>query len=322
MRTDKLKAKKISGNQFAQMAKNQVRIFKKNWQLLLLCAPALIATLIFKYVPMTGIVMAFKNYTYRDGIFGSKWIGLKNFEYLFKSPDLWRITRNTVGYSLIFLVVGLIVEMGIALLMFEIDNKASLKFYQSYLQFPRFMSWVIVGFITYALFNPSMGVLNQILSSLGLDRVDVYSEAKYWPLILTVCNEWKAIGGGCIMYYAALMGIDGALYEAAALDGANRWQQTVHISLPALVPVATIIGILAIGGIFSEDFGLFYQIPRGIGKLYETTDIINTYVFRGLQNSNFSASSAVGLAQGILGLAMTLFANGVVKKVAPENAMF
>lgn len=299
-----------------------VQKIKKNWQLLVLCVPSLVGYLLFNYVPMFGIVMAFKDYKYNLGIFGSKWCGFKNFNYLTKSPDLWRITRNTVGYSVLFLIVSIVVEIVVALLLYEISNKKALKFYQTCMQLPRFMSWVVIGFVTYAMFNPSYGVLNQMLEFIGWRHVDVYSNESYWPYILTICNEWKAVGAGCIMYYAALMGVDASLYEAASIDGANRWRQTWHISLPSLIPIATILAIMAIGGIFSGDFGLFYQIPRNVGILYETTDIVNTYVYRGLQSANYSASSAVGVLQSVLGLIMVLFANGVVKKVAPENAMF
>lgn len=302
--------------------RHQAVVFKKNWQLLLLCLPALTAYILFQYVPMAGVVLAFKNYKYNLGIFGSEWAGLKNFKYLLSSPDLWRITRNTVGYSLAFLVVGLFLEIGVALLLFEIDHRRSLKFYQTCMQFPRFMSWVIVGFITYALFNPSYGVLNQLLSALGLERVDVYSNVSSWPIILIVCNAWKGVGAGSIMYYAALMGIDHSLYEAAAIDGATRWQQTRYISIPSLVSIATIMAILQIGNIFTADFGLFYQIPRNIGLLYPTTDIVNTYVFRSLQGGRYTAGAATGLLQSVLGLIMVLLANGIVKKIAPENAMF
>lgn len=304
------------------MKKKIFKNIKRNWQFLVLCMPALIGYLLFNYVPMAGIVMAFKKYKYNLGIWGSEWIGLKNFDYLLKSPDLWRLVRNTVGYSVLFLVVNMVCEIAVALLLYEIDHKKSLKFYQTCMQFPRFMSWVIVGFITYAIFSPPYGVLNQILEALGMNRIDVYSKASYWPFILVICNLWKAVGGGCIMYYAALMGIDGSLYEAAAVDGASRWQQTWHISLPSLIPIATIMGIMAIGSIFNSDFGLFYQIPRNVGTLYETTDVVTTYIFRGLQGANYSASSAIGVLQSILGLILVTTANAIVKKVAPENAMF
>jgi len=304
------------------VVRHQAIVFKKNWQLLILCIPALTAYILFQYVPMAGIVLAFKKYKYNLGIFGSEWVGFKNFEYLFKSPDLWRITRNTVGYSVAFLLVGLLVEVGIALLLYEIDNRKSLKFYQTYLQFPRFMSWVVVGFISYALFNPTYGVLNQLLSAVGVNRLDVYSKPSAWPIILVIFDQWKGAGTGMILYYAALMGIDHSLYEAAAIDGATRWQQTKYISIPSLASVATIRLILQIGNIFSGDFGLFYQIPRNIGLLYPTTDIVNTYVFRSLQGGRYTAGAATGLLQNVLGLIMVLLTNKIVKKIAPENAMF
>ena len=296
--------------------------FKKNWQLLALCLPALILYILFNYVPMAGLVMAFKDYKYNLGIWGSQWNGLKNFDYLFRSQDLWRITRNTVGYSLWFLIVEMVSNISVALLLFEIDNRKSLKFFQTVMQFPRFMSWVIVGFVSYAIFSPLYGVLNHILEALGRGQIDVYSDASYWPVILTLFKIWKGVGGGCIMYYAVLMGIDGALYEAAAIDGASRWRQTRHISLPSLIPLATIMGILAIGNVFTGDFGLFYQIPRNVGTLYPTTDIVETYIYRALAGSNFAVGAAVGFLKSVLGLLMTLGANGVVKKIAPENAMF
>lgn len=301
---------------------NWLVTFRKNWQLLMLCIPALIIYILFNYIPMIGAVMAFKDYRYNLGIFGSEWCGLANFEYLFRSTVLWRVVRNTVLYSLAFLVVGMILEMTVALLLYEINNRKCLKFYQTCMQFPRFMSWIIVGYITYAILNPASGVLNQVLSQMGMDNIDVYREPSAWPMILTVVNAWKALGVGCIMYYAALMGIDSSLYEAAAIDGANRWQQTLHISLPGLVSLATIKGILAIGDIFNGNLDLFYQIPRNVGILYPTTDVIPTYVFRALQGANYSAGSAVGLAQGVVGLIMITIANGVVRKIAPENAMF
>lgn len=312
----------MSRKGLAGAIRHQVVVFKKNWQLLLLCLPALTAYILFQYVPMAGIVLAFKNYKYNLGIFGSEWAGFKNFEYLLRSPDLWRITRNTVGYSVAFIVAGLIVEVGIALLLYEIDNRKALKFYQTYLQFPRFMSWVVVGFITYALFNPTYGVLNQVLSSLGMERIDVYSKASYWPPIMVILDQWKGAGAGCILYYAALMGIDHSLYEAAAIDGATRLQQTRHISIPCLAGVASIRLILQIGNIFDGDFGMFYQIPRNIGLLYPTTDNVATYVFRSLQAGRYTAGAATGLLKSVLGLIMVVLTNGIVKKIAPENALF
>ena len=299
------------------------RRFRANWELLLLCVPAIFCYIVFSYIPMIGLVMPFKNYKYNLGLFGSKWVGLKNFEFLFRSTDLWRITRNTVGYGLIFLVVCTVVNIGIALLLFEIkERRGALKTYQTIMTFPNFMSWVIVGFITYAIFNPTLGVMNQLIRALGGKGVDVYSNPAYWPFIIPIVNAWKGLGMGSMMYLANLLGIDGSLYEAATIDGANRWQQTRYISIPNIIPLWTIMTILAVGGLFRGDFGLFFQIPRNIGLLYETTDIIDTFVYRGLQSNNYGQSSAVGFIQSFLGLICVGGTNWIVTKISPENAMF
>lgn len=296
---------------------------RSNWELLLLCIPAVACYIIFSYVPMIGLVLPFKNYKYNLGLFGSKWVGLKNFNFLFKSVDLWRITRNTVGYSLAFLIIGSIVNIGIALLLFEIkERRGALKAYQTIMTFPNFMSWVIVGFITYAIFNPVLGVMNQFIRALGGTGVDVYSSPAYWPFIIVFVNSWKGLGMGSMMYLANLLGIDASLYEAATIDGANRWQQTRYISIPSIIPLWTIMTILAVGSMFRGDFGLFYQIPRNVGLLYETTDIIDTFVYRGLQTNNYGQSSAVGFIQSVLGLICVGGTNWIVSKISPENAMF
>lgn len=302
--------------------KGPCRIFKSNWELLALCLPALICYILFAYMPMGGLVMAFKDFRYDLGIFGSPWNGTKNFDFLMKSVDLWRIIRNTVLYSAAFIVVGLISNVSVALLLFEISSRKALKIYQTIMTLPNFLSWVIVGYITYALFNPVLGVLNQVLAVLNTNPVNVYIDIKYWPFILAFVNIWKNIGMGCIIYYAALVGIDPLLYEAARIDGASRWQQTWHISIPGLIPLMTIMTIMAIGSMFGGDFGLFYQIPRNVGVLYETTDIIDTYVFRGLKTGNFAMSSAVGLVQSVVGLVLILLTNLAVKKISPENSLF
>ena len=298
-------------------------IFQKNFELLSLCIPALVGYILFAYVPMFGLVMAFKDYKLAKGIWGSKWIGLKNFQFLWSSVDLVRIVRNTVCYSITFIIVGLIFNVFIALLLNEIaDNRRALKYYQTTMIFPNFLSWVIVGYITYALFNPTLGIMTQLRTTLGLPAIDVYMNAEYWPGILIVVNMWKGIGMGSMFYFAALIGINESLYEAARIDGANRLQQICHISIPSLIPLMTIMSILAMGSVFRGDFGLFYQIPRDISILYDTTDIIDTYVFRGLQNNSYGMASAVGFVQSVVGLIMVTATNAIVKRVSPENSMF
>lgn len=267
--------------------------------------------------------MAFKDYKLAKGIWGSRWIGLKNFEFLFKSVDLTRIVRNTLVYSITFIITGLILNVLIAILLNEVSkNRRALKYYQTTMIFPNFLSWVIVGYITYALFNPSLGILNQLRGFFGLESIDVYMHTRYWPGILILVNLWKGVGMGSMFYFAALIGIDESLYEAARIDGASRLQQILHISLPGLIPLMTIMSILAMGSVFRGDFGLFYQIPRDVSLLYESTDIIDTYVFRGLQNNSYGMASAVGFVQSVVGLLLVTGTNAIVKKISPENSMF
>jgi putative aldouronate transport system permease protein len=303
------------------------RLIKKNrinhsGQLLLLSIPALLYFTIFNYLPMFGIILAFKSYSYNLGILGSEWIGLKNFEFFFTSQDAWRITRNTVGYGGLFIITGIIASVAIAILLFEIKKKIAIKSYQTIMILPHFLSWVIVSYFTYTLFQPEMGILNQILIAFDAKGIDWYSEPKYWPYILPIVNMWKTVGMNCIIYYAALMGIDSELFEAAKLDGATKVQQIFNISIPSLIPVITILFIMSIGNIFRGDFGLFYQIPRNMGALYPTTDIIDTYVYRGLRTGDIGITSAVGLFQSIVGLALVVGTNAIVKRFNPENSMF
>ena len=296
---------------------------RRNAVFFVLAAPALVHTVIFQYLPMIGVVLAFKDYRYDKGIFGSDWAGLKNFEFFFTSQDAWRVTRNTVGLNFIFIVVGLVVSVAIALLFFEVRRRGVLKFYQTAVILPNFLSFVVIAYMTYALFNPAFGIANRLLEAVGLSGVRWYSEPVYWPFILTFVNTWKYAGMGSIVYYAGLVAIDQELYEAAIVDGASKWQQTWRISIPSLVPLMTVLNILALGRIFRADFGLFYQIPRDSGLLYPATDVIDTYVFRALKEfQDIGMSSAVGLYQAIVGFALVITANWVVNRIEPDNALY
>lgn len=295
---------------------------KEQLSLLLLLLPGVILLFMFCYVPMGGAVIAFKDFNPNLGIFGSPWNGLKNFEFFFTSQDAWRVTRNTVLYALWFRVIGMAAAITLAMLLYEVTSRKALKTYQTIMILPHFLSWVLVGYVTYSLLNPVSGLLNGMLEFFGAEPIEWYSEPKYWPAILTVTEIWKTVGMNSIIYYAALMGIDASLFEAARVDGANKWQETIKIKLPQLAPTISILLILGLSRIFRGDFGLFYQIPRNVGVLYPVTDIVDTYLYRGLEQGNMAITSAVGLFQSVVGLIMVLITNAAVKKIDPDNSMF
>jgi len=301
--------------------------FRALWKykaLTLMVIPTTIVLLLNNYLPMFGVFIAFKNINYIDGIFGSPWVGFKNFEFLFSSGSLWRITRNTVGYSLLFMVVNLIMAVGIAVAINEIRNRWLAKSYQTFFIMPFFLSAVIVSYLVYAFLNPEKGFLNQtIVQWLGMDTVFWYSEKEYWPYILTIVNAWRGIGIGAVIYIAAIAGIDPDYYEAAVIDGASKWRQIYHITLPTIRPIIIIITILNMGSIFNSDFGLFYQVPLNSGALYPVTDTVDTYVFRVLRELNdIGMSSAAALVQSVLGFLLVILTNAGVRKLDKDQALF
>ena len=296
--------------------------FREQSSLFMLTVPALICFIIWNYIPMFGLVIAFKDYKYNLGILGSEWVRFDNFKFFFQSQDALRLTINTVGYGALFIVLNVITGVTVALLLNAVKSRTAIKTYQTIMILPNFLSWVVVGFISYLLLNPSVGVINQIITALGFKGIDWYSDPKYWPFILSYAHVWKNVGMTAIMYYAALLGVDQSLYEAAKIDGANAFQSAWYISIPSLVPLMTMLSILAVGNIFRGDFGLFYQIPRDIGALYPTTDVVDTYVYRGLQTGDMGITSAVGFFQSFVGLVLVCITNAIVKKIEPDNAMF
>ena len=293
----------------------------ENIQYWILILPALVYILIFNYIPMVGTVIAFKDYRYDLGMFKSRWVGFENFKYFFESQDAWTITRNTVGYGILFIVLKIICAVIIAVLLYEIGNRITLKFYQTSMILPNFMSWVVVSYISYILLN-SNGILNTILAHMGKEQIQWYSDTRYWPAILASFSVWKYVGMDCVVYYAALMGLDSSIFEAAEIDGAGRFKRIWYITLPSLIPTITILAILAVGGVIRGDFGLFYQITGDSKLLYSVTDVIDTYVYRGIRTGDLGASSAVGLFQGVVGLVLVVATNAIVKKISPENSMF
>ena len=294
--------------------------FKRWVPLYLMMAPGLIYLFINNYMPMAGLVVAFKNYN--DGIFGSPWAGLSNFTYLFN--DAWTITRNTLLYNIVFIIINLILGIAFAIFICDIRSKACKTIYQSAILLPFLMSIVIVSYITFAFFSGDNGMLNKtILPFFGKEAINWYSESKYWPVILVIVNTWKGVGYGCLIYISSISGIDPSFYEAAELDGASKWKQIRYITLPSIMPSVITLTLLNIGRIFYSDFGLFYQVTQNSGQLYDTTNVIDTYVYRALlQSGNIGMASAAGFYQSIVGFACVLLANVVVRKLSPENAMF
>lgn len=296
--------------------------FKRWVPLYLMMAPGLIYLFINNYMPMAGLVVAFKNYNVVDGIFGSPWAGLSNFTYLFN--DAWMITRNTLLYNIVFIIINLILGIAFAIFICDIRSKACKTIYQSAILLPFLMSIVIVSYITFAFFSGDNGMLNKtILPFFGKEAINWYSESKYWPVILVIVNTWKGVGYGCLIYISSISGIDPSFYEAAELDGASKWKQIRYITLPSIMPSVITLTLLNIGRIFYSDFGLFYQVTQNSGQLYDTTNVIDTYVYRALlQSGHIGMASAAGFYQSIVGFACVLLANVVVRKLSPENAMF
>jgi len=302
------------------MKKNQMKSAKAkdNISFILMFLPTYILLFMFAYLPMGGIIIAFKDYNYADGIFGSRWNGFDNFKYFFTSNDATMLVRNTVLYNVVFIALGMVCAVGLAVILNEVTSKIALKYYQTTMILPYFMSWVIVAYIFYVFLDPNYGILNKTFN-LGISW---YTEKAYWPFILVFANIWKKIGMDSIIYYAALMGIDPSLYEAATIDGASRWQQHKAITIPELRSVMAILLILSVGGIFRGDFGLFYQLPMNVGILYPVTDVLDTYVYRGLTSGDFGANAAIGLFQSVVGLIIVLASNAIVKKLDEDSAMF
>ena len=245
-----------------------------------------------------------------------------SFRFFFESQTAARTIRNTVLYSIEFLILDLIFGVLIAMLLYNMKSKIGLRVYHTIILIPRFLSIVIISFITYAFLSPGNGLLNLLITSMGGEAIKWYSEPKYWPFILTIVYLWKGIGSGCLYYYAALTGVDPSLLEAAEIDGANVLQKARYVLFPELVPIMVMMTILGIGGLFSGDMGLFYQVPKNTGLLFETTDIINTYTYRALLDGSLKNSAAVGLFQSIVGFFLVVGTNAIVRKVSPENSMF
>ncbi len=298
------------------------KLISRNKVLLIMLIPTLVYVIIFSYIPMAGIVLAFKNYRYADGIFGSPWVGLDNFKFLFVSNKVWQLTRNTLLYNIFFIIFGMIFEVGFAIILSELNNKVFKKFAQGFMFLPYFISWVVVSTIMLNIFGDN-GVLNSILTSAGGEKYSIYSNTTLWPVIMVCVRLWKQTGYGTVIYLAAIAGISQDLYEAASIDGANVWQKIKYITLPSLKPTVMIMTLLALGNIFRGDFGMFYQLVGSNQLLLKSSDILDTYIYRLLLTTpDVGMTAAAGLYQSILCFVTIVTANWIVKKIAPDYTLF
>ena len=285
--------------------------------------PGLIYFFINCYMPLYGMLIAFKKYDYSKGIWGSEWNGIENFRYLFATDDAWLITRNTILYNLAFMVLNVILGVALAIFLNEIRLRKTKKIYQTIILLPYIMSFVVISYFTYAFLGDTSGLVNHLLMRLGVERVSFYAEPKYWPWILIFVYAWKNIGYQMIIYLSTIVGIDTTYYEAAEIDGATKWQQIRWVTLPQLKSTVIMMTTIAMGMIFRSDFGLFYQTPRNQGLLYGVTDTIDTYVFRALiNNGNMSMSSAAAFYQSIVCFVTILIFNGIMNRVSKEDVLF
>ncbi|MDY3919249.1 MAG: ABC transporter permease subunit [Candidatus Limivivens sp.] len=298
--------------------------FSKSAPFFLIALPGILYILINNYIPMFGIFLAFKDYNFMKGVFGSDWCGFANFKFLFSTNSAWIMTRNTILYNLAFIVLGTVMAIFVAVMMCELGKRTRVKFFQAALLLPNLLSWVVIGFVAYAFLNADTGFINKtILAGLGISPISWYTTKNAWPPILIIVYLWKNMGYQSIIYMAAISGIDKSLYEAAALDGATKLQQIFKVTLPMLRSTVTILTLMSIGRIFFSDFGLFYQVPQNSGALYDVTQTIDTYVYRGLMELNdVGMSAAAGLYQSLVGFILVLAANGIVRKVDADNALF
>lgn len=296
---------------------------KNTWQHrahVVMALPAFLILLFFSYVPMSGLIMAFKSYDYSKGIWGSPWNGIENFKFLLASKATFiSMTKNTLMYYFIFTILGTFLNVVLAIAIDQFLFKKCAKVMQTIMIIPVFISYAAVQFIVYAFIASDTGIINDVLGT----NIKFYSSASLWPMILTVVKMWNSVGYGSVLYMSVLAGIDTELYEAAEIDGANKWRQIWHITLPALLPMITVMLLLSVGNIMRSDTGLFYQVTRNSGSLYSSTQVIDSYVLNAIfKNSNFGFVAATTLFQSVVGLLLMLFANGVVKKISPDNSLF
>lgn len=296
---------------------------QKNGTSYLLVLPAMIYTFIFGYMTYPYMLIAFQRFDYTKGIFHSEWVGFKNFEFFFRSNKAFTVTFNTIFLNILFITFGTLMAIIIALVLNELRKKLFVKISQSVMLFPNFISWIIISYVVYAFFSMDMGIVNQLLNILGIPSINWFTEPNVWPWILTLMHVWKGAGMSAVIYLATITGIDETLYEAAQIDGANRWQMCKKITIPLMMPTVVILTLLSIGKIMYGDFGMIYALIGDNGTLYQTTDIIDTYVFRSLrQIGDPSEAMAVGLFQSVVGFILVFGTNTITRKYFKDGALY
>lgn len=289
----------------------------------LMLIPAALYTFIFGYLTIPFMFSAFQNYNYRDGLFGSEFVGLKNFEFFFKSNAAFRVIGNTVYLNLMFIACTLIVSVTIAILLNELRMKTLKKCLQSTYLFPYFLSWVVINYVIYTLTSSKYGMINQVLALFGAKAINFYTKGSYWPTILVIAKVWKDMGMNIVIYLAVITSFDPQIYEAAMIDGAGRFRACISITLRLLMPTICMLTIMSVGRVFYGDFGMIYALVGDNGMLQKTTDVIDTFVFRMLrQTGNPSQSMAVSLFQSALGFVTVCGANWAARRFFSEGALF
>lgn len=304
-----------------------MRLIKNTWKhrtLFLMALPTVILLILFNYVPMAGLVVAFKDFNYADGLFKSPWNGVQNFRYLFMVGDTaWRLTRNTVGYYLIFTLLGTIGNVAIAIGINEMVHKRTAKYFQTAMILPTFISYIAITFIVEAFLKTNTGIVNRFLENVGIGGIKFYMKKEYWPTILTIVKLWKGMGYGSVLYLSALAGFDQQIYEAADIDGATSAQKIFRITIPMLVPTIIVMTLLGLGNIMHSDTGLFYQVTKNNALLYDTTQVLDSFVMNALtKNTNYGLTSAATFYQSVVGMVMVVVTNAIVRRKSPEDALY
>ena len=311
----------------ANALKSRSSFGKRLWKdrtLVLMALPAVVLLIMFNYIPMTGLVLAFKKFDYKLGLYASPWNGLDNFKQLFLVGDtFWRMTRNTVGYYILFTAVGTVCQIALAIAVHELVFKKFSKTVQCILILPTFISAVALRYIVSSMLQLEVGVVNKLIVNLGHEQINFYLQPKYWPMILTIVNTWKGTGYGSVLYLSVLAGIDGELYDAAMVDGANTWQRIRYITLPCLIPMVSIRLLLGLGGSMQSDTGLFFEGTKNTGALYPTTQVIDSYLLNAINNASaYGQTAAATFYQSVIGCIMVVGVNLIVRKISPDDALF